>query len=277
MKREMKRNSIFIICSIICLALTLEYSSVVCGFENTTEDDGPLLGTKSSITALTIGMNYLEHRGNDKFMPTSLPMPLMDIGYFDFGDWAFYADDYFHEMLKPSLNGHGNKVFLKPLDFKSRREPFIEKELKGGAALVRVEYPRHEELERLLQKLYFNLIRGPVILSVAYSSDDVLDDFSEYKNWQCFTPLKDPSSGDDGDVHIVYVDWDNVHSIVAFLDGGRIRVADRGRIYDVDHNALVAQANAIHAMPDSDIISERGDELNFLLFVNEQKVAWRND
>lgn len=273
----MKRNSIFIICAIICLSLSLGYSSSVFGLETSSEDDGPLLGTKSSITALTIGMNYLEHHSNEKFMPTSLPMPLMDPGYFDFGDWAFYANDYFHDMLKPTLNGHADKLFLKPLDFSSRRAPTIEKTLDGNAALVRVEYPRHEELERLLQKLYFNLIRGPVILSVAYSSDDVLDEFPEYKNWQCFTPLKDPSAGEDGDVHIVYVDWDNVHSIVAFLDGGRIRVADNGRIYDVDHNSLIAQANAILAMPDSEIISERGDKLNYLLYVNDQKVALRNN
>ncbi len=271
----MKKTSTFITYCIICLALTFGYSSGVYGFEMTSEDDGPLLDTKSSITALKIGMNYLEHRSNDTFMPKSLPMPLMDPGYFDFGDWAFYADDYFHEMLRPSLNGHGDKVFLKPLDLTSRRRGHIYKELDGNAALVRIEYPRHEELERLLQKLYFNLIRGPVILSVAYSPDDVLDDYSKYSNWQCFTPLKDPSAGDDGDVHIVYVDWDHIHSVVAFLDGGRIRVADRGRIYDVDHNALVAQANAILAMPNSDIIEERGEELNYLLFVNEQKIAWR--
>lgn len=269
----MKKVLIFTLLLIWMSAL----SSSVSGFDF--NSDGPMLEQKSSIRALKIGMNYLEHRDNHKILPNSLPMPLMDPVYFDFGDWAFYADDYFHQMLQPSLNQNAKQVILKPLDLKSRQQSFIVEEIGDSSALVRIEYPRHEELERLLQKLYFNLIRGPVILSVAYSFDEVPENFSEYANWQCFKALKDPSVGEDGDVHIVYVDWSKIHSVVAFLDGGRIRVADRGEIFDVDHNALIAQANAIMALPDSSIISERSNELNFLLYINEQnfneqKIAW---
>ena len=264
-------KKIFIFVMLIVLICSL--SSVSLGFDGNA--DGPLLEQKSSIRSLKIGMNYLEHRDNYKFLPKSLPMPLMDPGYFDFGEWAFYADDYFHQMLQPSLNGYGDKIILKPLELKSRQQPYVIEEIGENAALVRVEYPRHEELERLLQKLYFNLIRGPVILSVAYSPDVIHKDFSKYANWQCFTAIKDPSVGVDGDVHIVYVDWSEIHSVVAFLDGGRIRVADNGQIYDVDHNALVAAANAIMAFPNSSVIEERSSELNYLIYINEQKIAWK--
>jgi len=264
-------KKMFVLLMLMIFVCTL--SSVALGIDISA--DGPLLEQKSSIRSLKIGMNYLEHRDNHKFLPKSLPMPLMDPGYFDFGEWAFYADDYFREMLRPSLNGYGDKITLKPLELTSRMKPYVIEEIGKSAALVRVEYPRHEELERLLQKLYFNLIRGPVILSVAYSSKDIPDEYSEYSNWQCFKAIKDPSVGVDGDVHIVYVDWSKIHSVVAFLDGGRIRVADNGQIYDVDHSALVAQANAIMALPDSSVIMERSSELNYLLYFSEQKVAWK--
>ena len=256
----------YIICLVIALASTVPAQSEI-------DDDGPMIGPKSSIMALKLGMDYLEHRSNDKFMQLGMPIPLMDQDYFAYGEWAFYADSYFDEIVRPSLNGHGEMINLKPLDLASRNTPFIMQELDNSRALVRVEYPRHEELERLLQKLYFNLIRGPVILSVAYDPVNIPDEYKQYSNWQCFSSVKDSSVGEDGDVHIVYADWSKVHSVVAYLDGGAIRVADNGQIYDVDHNALVAQANAILAMPGEKIISENGKNLNYLLFMDEQKTA----
>jgi hypothetical protein len=266
MSGKITNISFYIICLAVALTFTLPAQSEI-------DDDGPMIGPKSSILALKLGMDYLEHRSNDKFMQPGMPIPLMDKDYFAYGDWAFYADSYFDEIVRPSLNGHGDMISLKPLDLASRKTSFILQELDSDRALVRVEYPRHEELERLLQKLYFNLIRGPVILSVAYDPLNVPNEYKQYSNWQCFSSIKDPSVGEDGDVHIVYVDWSKVHSVVAYLDGGAIRVADNGRIYDVDHNALVAQANAILAMPDAKIISENGRNLNYLLYMDEQKVA----
>jgi hypothetical protein len=226
---------------IICITAALAFAVSA---QPESDDDGPMIGPKSSILALKLGMDYLEHRSNGKFMHAGMPIPLMDQDYFSYGEWAFYADSYFDEIVRPSLNGHGEMISLKPLDLASRNTPFIMQELDSNRALVRVEYPRREELERLLQKLYFNLIRGPVILSIAYDPMDIPDEYKQYSNWQCFSSIKDSSVGEDGDVHIVYVDWSKVHSVVAYLDGGAIRVADNGRIYDVDHNGKRNPGNA---------------------------------
>jgi hypothetical protein len=238
-----------------------------------TDEDYPIIGIKSSIYSLKIGMRYLEHKNNDVIMPQRLPMPLLDQTYFSFGDWAFYCDNYMNEMLRPNLNGNKDRVNLKPLSLNSDRIPEIFETLEDNAFLVKVTYPRHEELERLLQKLYFNLMQGPVILSVAYDYDNIKPGYEQYTEWSCFRNFRDITPGANGDIHLAYVDWDDVHTVVAYLDGGRIRVADRGRIFDVDHNALVAQANAIRIIPGDALIPGKIDRLNYLLYLDNKKTV----
>ena len=231
-------------------------------------DDCPLLPTKSSISSLKAGLKYIEAVSGENILPKEIPMPLMDPDYFDYGDWAFYADTYVRDQLRPFLNGHGEKLEMKPLDLSSSRKPVVEKKLGENVAIVRVEYPRHKELERILQKLYFNLFRGPVILSVAYDPNSVLPDCRQYSNWRCFKNLTDPSVGGDGDAQLVYVDWSKIHTVAAFLDNGRIRIIDNGKIHDVDHNALVAQANAMLACPDLNQIVKINNNLNYLIQID---------
>ena len=238
--------------------------------------DGPLLTPKSSISSLKIGLKYLEFQSGKEILPSKIPLPLMDPDYFDFGDWAFYADEYFNTQLKPYLNGQGESLHLKPLELASSAKPEIIQKIGGTAAMVMVRYPNPKELERILQKLYFNLFRGPVILSVAYDPQNTIDGYSKYKNWHCFDRFTEPGTNGDSDVHLVYVDWSKIHTVIAFLDNDRIKVVDNGKVYHVDHNALVAQANAILAYPDAEKYINHKNHLNYLIHLDESKLAQMN-
>jgi hypothetical protein len=235
-----------------------------------TTGDEILLKPKSSIASLKIGLKFLEFQSGSEILPPKIPLPLMDPDYFDYGDWAFYADEYLQTQLRPYLNGHGETLQLKPLDLACSTKPVIVKKLDENAALVRVEYPEHKELERILQKLYFNLFRGPVILSVAYDSQNTIDGFSKYENWHCFDSYTETGPTEEYDVHLVYVDWSKIHTIVAFLDDGRIKIVDGGKVYHVDHNALVAQANAIYAYPSTVKYINHKNHLNYLIQLDER-------
>jgi hypothetical protein len=114
--------------------------------------------------------------------------------------------------------------------------------------IVIVRYDDEEYLERLLQRLYFKLIQGPVLLTVPYRADDpsVPD---EYRNWSNF---RYGSNGDTmvwDDTRLVWVDWDLVQTVVLTYEDGRIACYDSGRKYFIDHTAAVATAGAMYAHP----------------------------
>lgn len=115
--------------------------------------------------------------------------------------------------------------------------------------LVAVNYEGEEYLERLLQRLYFKLIQGPVLMTVPYSGNDPSVP-EEYRDWSNFRYCSNGSTMVWDESRLVWVDWELTHTVVLMYEDGKIACYDSGRKYYIDHTAAVAAAGAMMAHPE---------------------------
>jgi hypothetical protein len=115
--------------------------------------------------------------------------------------------------------------------------------------LFAVHYEGEEYLERLLQRLYFKLIQGPVLLTVPYCGSDPSVP-EEYRDWNNFRYYSNGSTMVWDESRLVYVDWDLTQTVVLTYEDGLIACYDSGRKYYIDHTAAIAAAGAMMAHPD---------------------------
>jgi len=115
--------------------------------------------------------------------------------------------------------------------------------------IVAVKYDREEYLERLLQRLYFKLIQGPVLITVPYCGNSPAVP-EEYRDWNNFRYASDGNTMDWNDTRLVYVDWSLTQTVVLSYEDGLIACYDSGNKYYIDHTAAVAAAGAMTAHPD---------------------------
>ena len=180
--------------------------------------------------------------------------------------WAIFAV----EVLTRLKNGEEipsiNRVDLIPFDLAPSEPPEI---LKENPHIVVLRYNDEEYLERLLQRLYFKLMQGPVLLTVPYSGDAESVP-EEYRHWHNFWygPDSDPMTWNE--TRLVWVDWDLTQTVVLAYENGRIACFDSGRKYYIDHTAAVALTGAMLAHPRLESITG-GQPLNYVLVVTEEK------
>lgn len=151
-------------------------------------------------------------------------------------------------------------VELKPFDLIPSRPSMPSPD---NPNIIMVYYNDEEYLERLLQRLYFKLIQGPVLMTVPYRGED--ESIPEkYRHWKNFMYGSDDDPMTWNDVRFVYVDWNLTQTVVLKYEDGRIACYDHGRKYYIDHTAAVALAGAMSAHPD---LHELGglEALNYLL------------
>ena len=135
--------------------------------------------------------------------------------------------------------------------------------------LVAIHYEGEEYLERLLQRLYFKLIQGPVLLTVPYSGNDPSVP-EEYRDWNNFRYYSNGSTMVWDESRLVYVDWNLTQTVVLMYEDGLIACYDSGRKYYIDHTAAIAAAGAMLAHPDFNGVSPE-PVLNYVLTtVDEQ-------
>ena len=136
-------------------------------------------------------------------------------------------------------------VELHPFDLSPSELPVV---LPDDSHLVAVRYDDEEYLERLLQRLYFKLIQGPVLLTVPYQAEGETVP-EEFRDWRNFRFGSNGSTMDWNDVRLVWVDWELTQTVVLSYEDGRIACYDRGKKYYIDHPAAVAAAGAMLAHP----------------------------
>ncbi len=155
-------------------------------------------------------------------------------------------------------------VELKPFDLQPSEIPEL---LTGDPNILALRYFDEEYLERLLQRLYFKLIQGPVLLTVPYQADahNVPD---EYRDWNNFRYDNNTDTMVWDDTRYVWVDWDLTQTVVLMYEDGRIACYDSGRKYYIDHTAAITAAGAMLAHPDYDELPE-GTSLSFVLAMVE--------
>ena len=174
--------------------------------------------------------------------PSPLPIPLLDSNYEATGAWGSYLSDYLPTLPTPwntadswTLTSSGGMSVIRD---------------SGPGQIVEVRYGRHEELERMLQKLYFELMRGPVIMTTAYDPKTAP---AEYANWICFQGGQREDIPGDHTVQTTFVDFRRLRTIAVTLethsDGHKIWIWDEGVRYRGDHNALVAMGIAVQLAP----------------------------
>jgi hypothetical protein len=155
-------------------------------------------------------------------------------------------------------------VELKPFDLQPSEIPEL---LTGDPNILALRYFDEEYLERLLQRLYFKLIQGPVLLTVPYQANapNVPD---EYRDWNNFRYDNNTDTMVWDDTRYVWVDWDLTQTVVLMYEDGRIACYDSGRKYYIDHTAAITAAGAMLAHPDYDELPE-GTSLSFVLAMVE--------
>ncbi len=184
-------------------------------------------------------------------------------------------DNDYHKMAPFSLDvlallqDHYPEAFpasveLRPFDLTPSD---ISVERYEDSNLVAVIYDEEEYLERLLQRLYFKLIQGPVLLTVPYSGGSELVP-EEYANWNNFNYASESNTMDWDDTRLVWVDWSLVQTVVLMYEDGLIACYDSGEKYYIDHTAAIVTAAAMLAYPDLDSITS-GDDMNFVLTTSE--------
>jgi hypothetical protein len=175
-------------------------------------------------------------------------------------DWAPFAVRVFSEIMVDIDIPLPEPVELKPFDLTPSEPPTVSPD---NPHIVSVRYDDEEYLERLLQRLYFKLIQGPVLLTVPYSGGDERVP-EEYRNWNNFRYASDDNVMQWDDTRLVWVDWDLTQTVVLRYEDGLIACYDSGRKYYIDHTAAVAAAGAMLAHPDIDRYAPDGC-LNFVL------------
>ncbi len=151
-------------------------------------------------------------------------------------------------------------VELKPFDLAPSRQPVVMPE---NPHLVAVRYDEEEYLERLLQRLYFKLIQGPVLMTVPYQGNAPSVP-EEYRDWNNFSYASLSNTMDWDDTRLVWVDWSLTQTVVLKYEDGLIACYDSGVKYYIDHTAAVATAGAMFAHPDL-IGMSRDMALNYVL------------
>jgi len=160
--------------------------------------------------------------------------------------FAPFASDVLTELQENYQESFPEPVVLEPFSLAPSDHPVVSAD---DPNIVIVRYNEEEYLERLLQRLYFKLIQGPVLLTVAYqgNSPDVPE---EYRNWDNFRYASNDNTMVWNDVRLVYVDWDLIQTVVLNYEDGKIACYDSGVKYYIDHTAAVASAGAVLAHPD---------------------------
>lgn len=157
-------------------------------------------------------------------------------------------------------------VELLPVDFSPNEPPIISPD---DPHLVILRYDSEEHLERLLQKLYFKLIQGPVLLTVPYqaNAESVPE---EFRNWHNFRYGDDPDPNTWNEVRLVYADWDLTQTVVLSYENGKIACYDSGRKYYIDHTAAITAAGAMLAHPSIRQLTEEGP-IHYLLASDDRE------
>ncbi len=164
-----------------------------------------------------------------------------------------YADSLPEQVELNSFDLSPSEVFLDSPD-----NPHI----------VAVRYDKEEYLERLLQRLYFKLIQGPVLLTVPYQGDagSVPE---EFRNWHNVRYSNGPGTNDWDDIRLVWVDWSLTQTVVLCYEDGLIACYDSGRKYYIDHTAAIATAGAMLLHPELDSLPP-DTALNYVLTACEE-------
>lgn len=151
-------------------------------------------------------------------------------------------------------------VQLNPFNLEPSEPPMV---MSDNPNMVALRYSDEEYLERLLQRLYFKLIQGPVLLTVPYCADaqNVPD---EFRDWNNFRYDNNTTTMEWDDIRYVWVDWEQTQTVVLKYEDGRIACYDSGTKYYIDHTAAIAAAGAMLAHPDYDEFPE-GAALNYVL------------
>jgi hypothetical protein len=151
-------------------------------------------------------------------------------------------------------------VELNPFSLAPSEIPTI---MPDNPNIIALRYDDEEYLERLLQRLYYKLIQGPVLLTVPYQGD-APNVPEEYKNWNNFRYGNNSDTMTWDDTRYVWVDWNLTHTVVLMYEDGRIACYDSGRKYYIDHTAAIVAAGAMLAHPDHARLPE-GTLLNYVL------------
>ncbi len=159
---------------------------------------------------------------------------------------APFAVEILDRLQSDFADSFPQPVMLSGFDLEPSREPVIS---ESDPHLVAIRYDGEEYLERLLQRLYFKLIQGPVLLTVAYRAD-APGVPEEFRDWRNFRYGSNGTTMEWNDVRLVWVDWDLTQTVVLTYEDGSIACYDSGRKYYIDHTAAVAAAGAMMAHPD---------------------------
>ena len=158
--------------------------------------------------------------------------------------WAGFAARSINDLDNVLGSDLPEPVKLVPFSLEPN-EPVVQTD---DPHLVRIRYDRDELLERLLQRLYFKLIQGPVLLTVPYRGDAPSIP-PEYRDWHNFRYGYNPNSNVWNDTRIVYVDWSLTQTVVLRYEDGKIACYDSGKKYYIDHTAAISAAAAMLAHP----------------------------
>lgn len=184
--------------------------------------------------------------GNDSFRMASFAVDVLDVLQ---TEWS----ETFPEPVE-----------LRPFSLEPSEPPTI---MPDNPNLVVLRYYDEEYLERLLQRLYFKLIQGPVLLTVPYQADasNVPD---EFRDWNNFRYGNDSNTMEWDETRIVWVDWNLTQTVVLKYEDGRIACYDSGTKYYIDHTAAIVAAAAMLAHPEYEQLPE-GTALNYVLAMVE--------
>ncbi len=179
--------------------------------------------------------------------------------------WAPFAEDVLSELQVSIDMVFPEPIELRPFDMEPSEIPTVTPD---NPNIVAVRYDDEEYLERLLQRLYFKLIQGPVLLTVPYSgsSERVPE---EYRDWNNFRYAGNDNVMEWDDIRLVWVDWELTQTVVLRYEDGLIACYDSGNKYYIDHTAAVAAAGAMFAHPDIDSYGN-GSALNYVLVPLEE-------
>lgn len=160
--------------------------------------------------------------------------------------WAGFASDVLQELQIMMPDSFPEAVELDAFDLAPSEVPYISPD---NPHLVVIRYDDEEYLERLLQRLYFKLIQGPVLITVPYRGDAESIP-QEFRDWNNFIYGSNENTMLWDDTRLVYVDWELTQTVVLQYEDGQIACYDSGRKYYIDHTAAVAAAGAMMAHPD---------------------------
>jgi hypothetical protein len=181
--------------------------------------------------------------------------------------WAPFAKEVLGRLNRTMGTEFPEAVDLQPFDLSPSEPPVMSPD---NSHIVIVTYDREKYLERLLQRLYFKLIQGPILLTVPYRADAPSVP-PEYRNWNNFRYGHEASDTVTwNSTRLVYVDWALTQTVVLKYEDGKIACYDSGKKYYIDHTAAVVAAGAMMAHPRFKFIAPDG-AVDFLLTSSKRK------